>query len=513
MVDQNGGRPELPVAKLLVFDVSDYGSPVQRFEMNLPDTVSDLDFFEQYIYLSVGENAVTSEPGLMILDGANMPELKTAAFLTEFTYSDIILVENGILYLSQFGLASYDLADPLNPVEVRLFGSYMPVHSDIGKTENAILRTEFFCDVGSCGGVLAIYPLDRPPEQMNIYQVNAGFIPSDLSIAGNYVYVAAGSQLFIYDLSDVLPPKQVGRWTGSGLTSLLRVNEGQLYALDNFEYRFSIFTLETAAMPSWVNSIPYPFDSSKSDLAFSSDYAYWSGYWDGIVVADKTQLEPIASVQNPSFYEHDSSDVLYGNSGFVFALVENQLVVVDVNEPTEPVLIYPPEWQPDVRGSYRTIYWQESFLYAVEGNGRVSVIDVGDPTNPREVGWLDIGRRACELAVEGDLIYVLVGACNVSEDAASELVIVDGSEPGNMRLVGRVTVPGVMWDVAVFGDYVFVANGDVVVVDVEEPSRPRLVSTVMTPGNAADLVVIEELVYVADGAGGVVVIEPPVVGD
>jgi len=510
VVDQNYGYPDEGVAEFRLFDLSSKQNPVERFREDLPDVVSSIAYYDQYIYFAVGENSVNSEPGLLIFDATNLPEMETAAFLPDFPYAEHILIDTGILYHSGWsGIISYDLSDPSNPIELQEYGSFLPFDTDIEITENAVLAIEVYCDVGTCGSSLGIYPLNLPANQKEVYKTDTGFFAYDLAVGGDYAYVAAGSQLFIIDLSNISIPRLVDTWSGYGSAELLYVDEGLLYALNGDEYIFANYTLETADRPSFLRSQQFPYFASINSMAFSSDYAFWAGYWYGIVIAEKTQLDPIASVQNPSFYEQNASNVLYNQSNLLFALANNQLVFIDITEPTQPILVFPEEWQPNTEGSYKTIFWQEPYLYTAEGGGRLAALDVSNPSDPVAIGSLETGKTICDSTVTQDFMYVLAGMCDQYQSNPGELMIVDVSEPANIRVISTISVPGVMLDVAVGENYAFIANGDVVVVDIQDAAQPRLLDVIGTPGNASNLLVFEDLVYAADGEGGVLVIAMP----
>jgi hypothetical protein len=84
------------------------------------------------------------------------------------------------------------------------------------------------------------------------------------------------------------------------------------------------------------------------------------------------------------------------------------------------------------------------------------------------------------------------------------LVILDVSKPSAPAFVGRVYCAGEGWDVDVWGQYAFLADGvsGVQVIDVSDPFHPLLVGHHETAGNAAGIKVVDGYAYLADGPGG-----------
>ena len=105
-----------------------------------------------------------------------------------------------------------------------------------------------------------------------------------------------------------------------------------------------------------------------------------------------------------------------------------------------------------------------------------------------------IGGRAFGLAVQGN--YACVGE-------GSSLLVMNISNPANPALFGRLPLPGKVMDIALFGQYAYVADADagLQVVDISNPAAPVLKGYYLTPGWANGIVILGGRVYLADGAG------------
>jgi hypothetical protein len=92
-----------------------------------------------------------------------------------------------------------------------------------------------------------------------------------------------------------------------------------------------------------------------------------------------------------------------------------------------------------------------------------------------------LGGAATAVAVRGDLAYV---------GSTHELTILDTRDRAAPRRVGYLMLPGVIQEVALSGDHLFVAagRGGLHVVDVTDPTSPVLRGSFATVGEARDVV-------------------------
>lgn len=120
---------------------------------------------------------------------------------------------------------------------------------------------------------------------------------------------------------------------------------------------------------------------------------------------------------------------------------------------------------------------------------------------PGLVTSLELPGFARDVAVSGDFVWVAAdfgGVVGVS--------VADRELPS---VVSQLSTPGEARDVRLHGDLALVADGSagLSVVDVGEPASPALVASLDTPGNAQALVVRGEQLLVADGPEGLRVID------
>lgn len=151
-------------------------------------------------------------------------------------------------------------------------------------------------------------------------------------------------------------------------------------------------------------------------------------------------------------------------------------------------------------GSYAYVTSSASTPFA---HHSLHVLDVSDPSRPREVGVLRPSGEAWGLDVAGGYVYLAAGT--------GGLRVIDVSDPSRPRDVGAIALPGRANGVAVAGRYAFVAAGTfgLRVVDVDDPTRPTEAAFYDTPGNAQQVAVAGSFVLSANGDGGLTVVRFP----
>ncbi len=133
------------------------------------------------------------------------------------------------------------------------------------------------------------------------------------------------------------------------------------------------------------------------------------------------------------------------------------------------------------------------YAYAAEGGSGMLVIDVSDPTSPLRVGTFTGGADG--VAVEGDYAYVV---------DPTGLRVVDVSDRTVPTEVGFLR--GGASAVAAAGDYAYVAAlFGLQVIDVSDPTSPSLAG--MLVGRAVDVAVAGNRAYLADRLQGLRVVD------
>jgi len=170
--------------------------------------------------------------------------------------------------------------------------------------------------------------------------------------------------------------------------------------------------------------------------------------------------------------------------GLAFVGIGPRLVAVDVSDPARPATIGQSEVLPAIVSDV-ALSGDLAFVAAGESGG-LRVMDVADPRQPREVGWLDTPGSASAVAVVDRHVVIADGA-------AGYLRVVDAGDPARPREVAAYQArrgQGSASQVFASGHTVFVAeasatavygfnqtrfafgSGNLEIVDLSQPSRP-----------------------------------------
>jgi subtilase family serine protease len=180
---------------------------------------------------------------------------------------------------------------------------------------------------------------------------------------------------------------------------------------------------------------------------------------------------------------------LVGNYAYVVALEEFsgggydiKLRIVDVSDPTRPREVG--QYAPTGKKVYAVIVGNSYAYVGVSGSGgsALHVLNISNPANPqfvREITNVD-DLEGDGGTVAGNRLYLVHGTKGIS--------IWDISQPDNPQRLGSLDTPGVARSVAVSGNYAFVSEGRwfdpgaekgyLRVMDVSNPANPQIVASV-----------------------------------
>ena len=107
---------------------------------------------------------------------------------------------------------------------------------------------------------------------------------------------------------------------------------------------------------------------------------------------------------------------------------------------------------------------------------------------------------AWDVAVVGDFAFVA--------NSVDGLDVVDTADPNNPVKVGNFDSPGDARAIFISGHYLYLADGNagLQIINILNPASPERVAWVDTPGFAEDVVVVDQFAYVADRSDGLQVI-------
>lgn len=207
------------------------------------------------------------------------------------------------------------------------------------------------------------------------------------------------------------------------------------------------------------------------------------------------RLEDIGSFV-PLFFAELQDVELQGDRAYVFGV--GGLAVMDISDPENPTLTgrFEPVGHP-----YNRFYRGAVAGNLALGGGRedlLSVMSVPAAGDPVLLSIHGLAGQSYEgVALNGNLGF----ACRHGDG----LEIIDFSSPVNPVTLGEVTSLVNAWDVALFNDHAYVADGagGLAVIDISDPGDPQHLTSLTTSGSASDVVTDGNLLVVTCGSAGI----------
>ena len=329
-----------------------------------------------------------------------------------------------------------------------------------------------------------------------------------VAVESNRVYRVAGSVLQVIDISDPNVPRILGETDLGFLVKDMDVADGHVFTTFNRQ-AVTGFRIFDATRPSSISEVAVV------------DWEY--GFAREIVVADGVAAVFVETWRNPAIRLFDVSvpsaprflaqiSNTYWRAGFevfeglVFAeteyLYEYAFEVHDISNPADPSLLGRIELDYGLAFSHMTVSGPTVFTTSTKSSSGIStlhVIDVGDPTSPREVNSYGLGTfDPVGLTVEDDILRV-VGSGN----QAGELRVIDVSDPLEPMELAVLTMHAPV-DLADFEGGCVVADecGGTRLIDLAVPDEPVEMSRISAPGSTLGIAFLGDLAFAADDCHG-----------
>jgi hypothetical protein len=326
-----------------------------------------------------------------------------------------------------------------------------------------------------------------------------------LYISGKYAYATSWSDdaLTIIDISDPSNPKEVGHINDTevgGTAQLLDGAEG-VYVSGNYAYvasrnddGLSIIDVSNKSNPV---ELGYINDSNVGgtaqclngawDIYISGKYAYVTGSSDDglsiIDISDPTNPKEVGCIQDTeqagTAQLLDGAYDVYvsGEYAYITSPFDHGLSIIDVSDPTNPQEVgYINDT--NVGGTANLlngsdhVYVSGKYAYVTaDYDNGLSIINISDPTNPTEVAYINDsitkGTASCLRRPHG--VYVSGKYAYVVSDGDDALSIIDISNPEDPREVaciqddnlgGTATILNGVDEVYVSGKYAYVSSAN-----------------------------------------------------
>lgn len=395
-----------------------------------------------------------------------------------------------------------DVLDPREPTvvaEIELPGSCRRM---------AVSGTTAIAALGRQG--LAVVDLRDPAAPELLAELQLADVVNDVVVRGSRAYVATtaylqGStmgSLTILDISDPSTPIEIGSATTEDAASAVEV-KGPHAFVARWQAGLTVLDISDEKQPRPVGSLDRFIRGT--DLAVRADGLWVTEGNQGLIQVDIS--DPLAPSVAATVELGDwSYEVAIARDHAFVAAGTRGLRVIDLDAATGPIEVSSLEGQPWVRD----VAIADDLLY-VRTDGLLRLYRVLAIEDPVEVGRLDLSvfTPGVALTAAEDRLYLVAGSAH--GEFPISLHIVDTSDPGHPRLLGRfegLPPETIQLNPIVVDDHVVVAGNflrdggtsydtRLWVIGVAAPAAPTEVAFAELGGYTHDLAASGDLVYLA----------------
>ncbi|WP_321418672.1 disaggregatase related repeat-containing protein [uncultured Methanomethylovorans sp.] len=222
------------------------------------------------------------------------------------------------------------------------------------------------------------------------------------------------------------------------------------------------------------------------------NYAYVLQLGDLVVLGVTDPTKPLEVNRiNPPTNTYFDSITTDNNYAYVIAsdysTGTSLLMIFNIDTPKTPKLV----------GQYtnldltRIIKVSNNYAYLLSSGKGCLILDVSVPASPKLVGQYSL-NDITTLDVSNQYLYLASGHYLTDNAQTGSFMVIDISNPAKPKLVGQYTNSYIFNDVAVSGQYAYLANraNGLIVLDISNPTIPQIVGKLSETGSDTEQVVI-----------------------
>lgn len=173
-------------------------------------------------------------------------------------------------------------------------------------------------------------------------------------------------------------------------------------------------------------------------------------------------------------YDHETVTPLGARDGYVLVSVGSIFEMYDVSDPASPELAGTLDL--GFEAERAAVVGDRAWLAGTRwqwnhSEPAVAVVDLTDPTDPREIGGFVPAAPVSDLVVTGDLVALAEGN--------DQLQLLDGSDPARPRVLSTTSLGGPIWRLTVVGTLAYaMTSGGIQVLDIADPATVSVVRSI-----------------------------------
>jgi hypothetical protein len=460
---------------LAVFNISNPQNPYIIFKEYFGAGGSCLFLSELYLYVA------RHLEGIRIYDLSNPAAPVLLAVQSTLGNPYGIYQYGNYLYVANFNnLQLIDVTDPANPV--------LAGQCPLTGYACAVQVVGNYAYMGTFNDGLQIVDVSDPNDPFMLGDLDLANPCYDIHVIGDYAYIANNTAgISIVDISDPMDPNFVGSIATGGTSFEMRVDGDYAYIADG-DYGMHVLDISNPISPA--AAAEYVTVGTANALFKAGNLLYISENNNGLEIVDISDLSSIAPVG------------YYNPKGAINVTVNDNIAYVSSASYGFSVVDISNRANPNVIGRYPTTGFSYASRisngYAFIANGNeLLVLDVYIPNDPVLATSLSMPDNIFNIHIDGSLAYLSKQNQGIS--------IVDIANPYNPVLLSSYNTPGDARDVSVSGDYAYVAdmNGGLLVLDIGDLRAPTSVSTTIFDGAARSVATYQNFAFVGCTNGSV----------
>jgi hypothetical protein len=364
-------------------------------------------------------------------------------------------------------LSVISFADPHAPVEVGRWRT-----PDLAM---ALAVAGNYAYVADYSAGLRVIDISNPQNPNEVGRCGVSGYSIDAVVAGNYAYVTTAESLFVIDVSNPLSPRKIGGFPAGHHTFQATAVAGHCAytAYDDWSGGGGLVAIDVSDPANPQRVLDLQIGRDPEAVAATGNRAYLADFsTPGMVVFDIAIPESMSVVCEWWAPGPALSMAVAGNYAYVGAgggSGNAGLYVIDVSNPQNPFEVGR-VYQPQTPGETQGVAVAGNYAYLASTNNGLLVVDISNPANPTLVGaCAPTGHPFIHVAAVGNRAYAI---------DVYGLMVIDASDPTNPQELGYCQLGYEVGEVAVVGNYAYVAGTDsgFTVVDVSDPLSPHSVA-------------------------------------
>lgn len=473
---------------LRIIDITDPYNPVEVGNYNT--------YYARGIAVANNYAYIADAEGLRIIS-VSIPTLPQETGAAPIGIARDVAISGTYAYVTNgaAGLKVIDISNHTNPVESGFYWTRGAAESvAIAGNQAYIAETPW----GDEPGGLSIVDVANPgvPQEIGYAALPRPGAALGVIVAGDYAYVASENLgLRTFDVSAPALPVETGVYQTLGTVQGVAAAGDHIYVAD-LQGGLRSVDVRDPARPTVRGAYDSP--NQPRGVAVAGTHAYLV---DGESLRIVETFSPDNLTETAVYTTPGTAAAVAVTGRYAYiADVSEGLLILDVVNPSTPSKVA--DFPTSPNGTADGLAVAGDNVYVADRWVGLRIVNVADPFQPTQIGVVQPARTAMRVALAGDS---LTGA--YAYVAGEGFGVIDVSNPvAPFEVYSTRGASGV----AARGSYAYVVNGAALrILDMTVPVMPVEVGEIVTPGDAGEVAVDGDYIYVADGNGGLAIYQFP----